>query len=85
MKQRGADLPQLFPTSVFLNVEDSIHVSTFKATAVKKESGPAEQSTPQGNILYQQWPSSLLPFRWEHGGSMVTKYIDVGSVRRQDA
>lgn len=37
MKQRGAYLPQLFPTSVFHNVEDSIHVSTFKATAVKKK------------------------------------------------
>lgn len=82
MKQRGAYLPQLFPTSVFLDVEDSIHISTFKATAVKKKkSGPAEQSTPQGNI----WSSSLLPFCWEYGGSMVTKYIDVGSVRRQDA
>lgn len=36
MKQRGADLPQLFQTSVFLDVEDSIHISTFNVTAVKK-------------------------------------------------
>lgn len=37
MKQRGAYLPQLFPTSVFLDFEDSIHISTFKVTAVKKK------------------------------------------------
>lgn len=36
MKQRGEDLPRLFPTSVFLDVEDSIHISTFNVTAVKK-------------------------------------------------
>lgn len=62
MKQRGAYLPQLFPTSVFLDVEDSIHISTFKITAVKKDHdqnnqhhrvtyGPHHYSPSDGNMV----------------------------------
>lgn len=59
-KQRGADLPQLFPTSVFLDAEDSIHISTFNVTAVKKDQDrrTVKTSKPQGSM----WTSSLLPF-----------------------